>query len=803
MSEGINVGKAYVQIVPSAKGLGGSISKMLDGEADSAGKSAGGKISGALGGALKVGLGAATAAVGAASAAVGKFASEAVSSYANYEQLVGGVDKLYGSASEKLQGFADQAYKTAGMSANAYMETATSFSASLINSLGRDVDKAADMTDVAMRAISDNVNVFGSDMGSVTNAFQGFAKQNYTMLDNLKLGYGGTKSEMERLIEDANEYAASIGEASDMSIDSFADVVNAIELIQEKQNIAGTTGKEAMNTIEGAANATKAAWSNVITAIGRGEGMQEAFDGLVSAIFGEKEGEGLLNQIIPRIQTTMEGIGDFISQAAPMLTDKLPELLDSVVPQMMESGGKLLGAIGEGILNTIPSLLSALSEVFHQIVDGLTSNISQVTEVANQIISTLASALIDAAPMMISGATQLVAGLAEGLGQMLPTLIPAAAQMVVSIAEGLIENIPMLIDGATQLIYGLTEGITQAAPILAEKIPELMTSLTQALIDNFPTIASALVQCIPLILEALVQIHLAILQGIFESAGMLLEALGEVIMEMINKIGESAGEFAGSVARTGSQVLSAFGSWLSQLPGTLAYWAGYAIGQFLKFFIDLPQNLQKIWGDIKQGVSDFATEFGRKAVDMARNFFNSLINGIRSLPSKIQDIGKELIGAVKELPEKFYNIGADIVSGLWNGIKEGWKWLTEKVSELADKLVQGVKDGLGIESPSKVFRDQVGKWIPAGIAVGIRQNLGVLDSAMKEMSDEMLGSSMMKSIQDISQTSFLSSGLEGAAGMAGYNQTINIYSPEPLSASEIARQTRNSTRNMVLALRGV
>jgi hypothetical protein len=207
------LGKAYVQIVPSAQGIKGSIESVIGGEAESAGKSAGGKLSGAIGGALgglggvlKVGLGAAVAGVTAAGGAVAAFGKSAVDSYANYEQLVGGVDKLYGDASGKIQQFADEAYKTSGMSANQYMETATSFSAALVNSLGGDVNKAADMTDVAMRAMSDNANVFGSDLGSVQNAFQGFAKQNYTMLDNLKLGYGGTKSEMERLIADANEY---------------------------------------------------------------------------------------------------------------------------------------------------------------------------------------------------------------------------------------------------------------------------------------------------------------------------------------------------------------------------------------------------------------------------------------------------------------------------------------------------------------------------------------------------------------------------------------------------------------------
>ena len=196
----------------------------------------------------------------------------AVEGYASYEQLAGGVKKLYGDASNTVMRFAQDAYKTSGMSANQYMEQATSFSAALVSSLGGDTAAAARQTDVAMRAISDNVNTFGSDMDSVQNAFQGFAKQNYTMLDNLKLGYGGTKQEMERLIADANAYAAANGKAADLSIDSFSDIVTAIELIQEKQGIAGTTAKEAATTIEGSIAMTKAAWANLLAEFGKEDG---------------------------------------------------------------------------------------------------------------------------------------------------------------------------------------------------------------------------------------------------------------------------------------------------------------------------------------------------------------------------------------------------------------------------------------------------------------------------------------------------------------------------------------------------
>ena len=201
-------------------------------------------------------------ALGAAATGVGALTKSAIDSYGEFEQLAGGVEKLFGDASDTIMQYAIGAYKTSGLSANEYMQQATSFSASLINSLGGDTQKAAELADVAMRSMSDNWNTFGTDVSAVQNAYAGFAKQNYTMLDNLKLGYGGTKTEMERLIDDANDYAESIGESGDLSIDSFADIVQAIELVQKKQNIYGTTSKEAATTIQGSIGMTKASWQN-------------------------------------------------------------------------------------------------------------------------------------------------------------------------------------------------------------------------------------------------------------------------------------------------------------------------------------------------------------------------------------------------------------------------------------------------------------------------------------------------------------------------------------------------------------
>ena len=387
-------------------------------------------------------------AVTAAAGVTGAFATSAVKSYAEYEQLVGGVDKLYGEASGRLQAYANDAYLTAGMSANAYMETATSFSAALINGLGGDTKKAADITDVAMRAMSDNVNTFGSSMESVQMAFMGFSKQNYTMLDNLKLGYGGTKTEMERLIADANEYRKSIGQTADLSIDSFADIVQAIQSVQEKQHIAGTTNKEAMKTIEGSANATKAAWENVITAIGRGEGLEQAMQNLVTSVFGAAEGEGLVNQIIPRIESVFGAIGTFVEGAAPYITEKLPGLAAAVIPQLLQTGMTMVKTVG----GAIPGLLKGL--ITSEATAGLITNIVKTVK---GVVSTVATQLPSLMDNLIQGDTfaGFIEKFTDGLREGVTNIIPVVMEYLVGFTTSLRENVGILVDAGLDMVMAL------------------------------------------------------------------------------------------------------------------------------------------------------------------------------------------------------------------------------------------------------------------------------------------------------------------------------------------------------------
>lgn len=652
-----------------------AILKLDDSEYKS-GLSTAASIAGKAGSAIGKGLATAakvgTAALTATTTAVTAVGTAAIKSYANYEQLAGGVEKLYATAADKVKAYADQAYATSGMSANQYMETATSFSAALIKSLGNDYDKAADMTDVAMQAISDNVNVFGSDMASVQNAFQGFAKQNYTMLDNLKLGYGGTKEQMEQLIADANEWAATNGKAADLSIDSFADVVTAIDYIQQKQGIAGATAMEAMKTLEGSANMTKAAWQNVITAIGRGEGLSEAIDGLIKAVFGEDEETGLLNQIVPRVQTVMEGIGKFVSAAGPFISDRLPDLVNSILPNLISAGMDLLSALGQGFMDYLPDLLFTVGDIMEQILqtlvdatangsgyilevidwilgvfeenytdfidmgfeiitnilDGFISGETDIISYASIIIEHFVQALIEYAPYLLEAATNAIVTLATGLANELPTLIPIAIEAILTIVESLLDNVDQLVDAAIEIILALANGLIDALPRLIEKAPVIIEKLVNAIINNLPKL-----------LEAGAQIIASLIESLLKNLPQILKAAVEIIGTLVSGL---IGEL-GAVLDAGVRVIDTIWNGIKEGIGDAANWGRDLIDSFVDGIKGAIGGVVDAVRGIADTVSDYL-HFSEPDVGPLANFhtfapdmMGLFIKGIKDNTGKLQD----------------------------------------------------------------------------------------------------------------------------------------------------------------------
>jgi len=475
----------------------------------------------------------------AAAGATATLTKSAVEGYAEYQQLVGGVDKLFGEASVKVQQYAEDAYKTSGLSANEYMEQATSFSAALINSLGGDTAKAADMTDVAMKAIADNVNTFGSDIGSVQNAFQGFAKQNYTMLDNLKLGYGGTKEEMERLIADANTYAASIGEASNLSTGSFADIIQAIELIQQKQGIAGATAKEASTTISGSLGMVSSSWKNLVVGIANGNAnMSKLINNFVSSI------KSAAGNLLPQISQALDGVGELVTGLAPVIVDAIPVVVNEVLPSLLESGATLITTL----------------------LEGLSSQSDQVANGAVMIITLLITTISENLPLIIEAAISIITNLANGLAEQIPQLVPVILDAIILIVNTLIQNAPQLLKAALTLIMALAKGLIDYLPKLIEQLPTIIQNIVDSLtgmsgdilsagITLLLALAKGLIQAIPQLILQLPQIITSVVGGLLEGVAQMADVGLQLIQGLWNGISNAKDWILDKIKGFGSSIL--------------------------------------------------------------------------------------------------------------------------------------------------------------------------------------------------------------------------------------------------------
>lgn len=411
-----------------------------------------GKFKNGLAAAAKVGA----AAVSAAATGIAVLTKNALNNYAEYEQLVGGVDTLFKDSSAKVQEYAANAYKTAGLSANEYMDTVTSFSASLLQSLGGDTEAAADMANVAITDMSDNANKMGTDMASIQNAYQGFAKQNYTMLDNLKLGYGGTKEEMQRLIDDANALNAAQGKYTNYSIESYADIVSAIHDVQIEMGIYGTTADEASTTIQGSVSSMKAAWSNLLTGIADDNAdfktlIEQFVDSLVTV--GEN--------IIPRINIIIQGLTQLITAASQTIIPMAVQILLENLPSIVAAGMDLIIALVSGILDNIDMLIDCVLEMVDVIVDKLIDNL----------------------PKLIDGGIRLIAALANGLIRAIPNLVSKIPQIISSIVKGLISGIPAIFDVGKNIVEGLWNGIKNMGSWVSGKVKDFFGGIVGGVKD--------------------------------------------------------------------------------------------------------------------------------------------------------------------------------------------------------------------------------------------------------------------------------------------------------------------------------
>ena len=596
----------------------------------------------------------------AAAAGVAAISKQAIESYADYEQLVGGVETLFKDSADKVQEYANEAFKTAGMSANEYMETVTGFSASLLQSLGGDTEKAADKANQALIDMSDNANKMGSDMESIKNAYAGFAKQNYTMLDNLKLGYGGTKEEMQRLLEDAEKFS---GIKYDIS--SYADVIDAIHVIQTEMGVTGTTAKEAASTISGSLSMMKSSWQNLITGVA--DDTQD-FDSLIDNFVDSVD--TVAENILPRVEQALGGVGKLVEKLVPTIFERIPDILNNTLPQLINSVSKVLGSL-------VNAIISNIDNIFH--------TASSITQLGITLIDQIAKGIVKNTDVIIDGIALIFNDLIESIGVLAPVLFDAALQIIMKIGEGIVKYAPDLIDTAITALEDFATYIADNASVMLPKIVELVMKMAEMLTEPDTLIR---------LLDAALKIVLALAEGLLYSLPELLKKVPVIIENLKNALidagpmlGKAAIELVGMLAAGLVEAIPAAIKAVLQIydamEETVVSW-GTGLWKAIK------ESWEYAWGALKPYIS-MAKSWGK---DLIQNFIDGIKQKWENLKQSVSDVAqtvKDFLGFSE--PKKgplsnFHTYAPDMMDLYSKGIKENAGKLTASL----ETSLAGVSD---------------------------------------------------------------------------------------------------------------
>lgn len=629
-----------------------------------------------MGGAVVKGV---VAGVTVASAAVAGLVAKSVQAYSTYEQLVGGVETLFGTQGKTLEEYAQftgktvdevkdkykdlqeaestvmknaaEAYATAGLSANAYMEQITGFSASLVQSLEGDTVKAAEVGNRAIIDMSDNANKMGTDITMIQNAYQGFAKQNYTMLDNLKLGYGGTKTEMERLVADASKMT-DIQDKLNVTVKEgsldFANIINAISVMQTSLGIAGTTADEAATTIEGSTNAMKAAWENLL--VGMADDTQD-FDKLIDNFVSSVDTWS--QNILPRVQIALNGVSKLIEKLLPQIAKKIPEIINDNLPNLIQAGVSIMDALIQGLDESLPTLLDTLDKSVSQLINGIAKAGPQLVKAVVQIVGSLIQTLVKNAGNIANAALQMFTALLEGLQEALPAIISEIPNLVSSIANAILDNVDLILQAGLDLMLALADGIFQALPDLLKKLPQIIEKMVDKLLSMVPQIIQCGIELLTSLVDALPQI---------------IDAIVEVLPEIINSIISTLLEHLPEIIECGVQLLVAL-------------------------IENLPQIILTIAEALPQIISGIITELLNHIPEIIACGIELLVAIIGNMPAIIEAIVKalpEIITAIVATlgagVDALWQVGVNLITALWGGIKS----LSADISRWAKDFVRNL-----------------------------------------------------------------------------------------------------------------
>lgn len=687
--------------------------------------------------AAKKGLAITAGAVAGVGAALGAMTKQSLDSVSKLEQNVGGVETLFKKSSKTVIANANKAYKTAGMSANEYMQNVTSFSASLLQSCAKNTDKAAKVADMAMIDMSDNANKMGTNMVDIQNAYQGFAKQNYTMLDNLKLGYGGTKTEMERLLADASKISGV-----KYDINNLADVYNAIHIIQKELGITGTTSKEAATTIEGSMNSAKAAYDNFLNGSGSAEELADSI-----AVMMENIGKNL-GEIIPRLAATI-----------PELFSTLWDDMKSEMQQGVQVGAEMITSILLGITEGIPDFLSVGGQVIMSLAGSISSASPQLITAAGTAILALGSGIMQALPQMISYGVQIITQIGNAISQAAPELIPKAIEALAQFALGLISALPHLITVGIQMITSLAQGLINSIPLLISYVPQIINSFCAAIDTGLLQLIAAgvkiianlvigIVQAIPQLIAALPQIVLAI-YNVFMHIN-LLSAGANIIKTL-----------ASGLKSSGGSVISAAQNIVKFIWNQLVKTDWVNLGKMLiQKLVSGIRGMGGSAGSVARSIGQkiFTTISNVNWLSLGKTVISKLISGLLSLLGRMgsaaKSLGTKAVSAFKGI--NWGSVGSNIVKGIIGGVGAMAGSLLSKMQGLASSALKAAKKALGIKSPSRVFKKEVGKHIVTGIIAGIDTEQKNLKNTMESLCNTAVSSAKNASkkgnFEDIGKT---------------------------------------------------
>lgn len=782
--------------------------------AESSSSSGASKLSGALG-ALRTGLGnVASKAMSAASALGQKFAAAvrgaattavaglaagmtvlaaktvgitkaAVNAYAAWEQAVGGVDTLFKGSSKTVQKYAANAYKTAGLSANDYMSTVTSFSASLISSLGGDTAAAAKLADQAITDMSDNANKMGTDMESIQQTYQSLARGNYAMLDNLKLGYGGTKTEMQRLLKDAEKLSGQ-----KYSIGSFSDVISAIHVVQDELGITGTTAKEAATTIEGSVASMKSAWSNWLAELGKTDGDVEGTTKALTASVGTALGnilprvQQVISSLIASIPTMMSGLVDALPKPFQKAIDGIISAVDSVRGVLAPLGGMFL-ALGSGglagLLSKLPvvgsmfgglggalSLLSGPLGIVGGLLGGLamvdpsmlvngfgalipavegviTTMIPQAVAALTDLVPQLVSTLTANIPILLNGAVSLFDAIVQGLTTALPSILTAIVGLLPMLVEALLSMVPSLVTSAIALFNTLIQAVITVAPMLIAAVVALLPQLVTTLVGMLPTLVQSalqlfmalvqgLVQVVPVLLTALVGMLPTVLSAILSMIPALLNAAIQLFLGLVNAIPKILPKLLTTLVGILPSLLSAI---ISLIPALL--------NAAVQLFLGLVKAIPKVIPALVSALVAIAPSLVSAIISLIPTLINAGIELFGELASTVakawpkikgalSNLGPQMVSAIAGLIPQMASAGGNLLRGLASGIGNAVGSVVSKAREVAGQVVGAVKGAFGIHSPSRVFRDEIGKQLMAGLAKGVGDGKDGVLSALDDVN---------------------------------------------------------------------